>query len=423
MPHLIYIPFLFALGACIGSFLNVVVWRLPRNESLVSPPSRCPKCQTRLAWYDNIPVLGWVFLGGKCRYCRQSISARYPIIEAITGLLFALYYVVLFVLQDGPCAAILVNPVTLRGHAYHGIPLNIVDDWAFYALDMLLLCGLLAASLIDAESFTIPLTIPWLIVPVAIAVHAIFDRRFVAGGLWVGSAEAALAVGAAVGLFISIALLYAGVLKRSFADGGPVMEIDRAEYDRQAKAARKRGEAPPPEPIEYTSRMVRAEMRKEMLFLMPALLLGLLAVLLESKVPSAGRFWTGVAQQRWASSLLGSVLGALIGGFTVWLTRIFGSYLFGREAMGMGDVDLMAAVGAVLGAGPAVVAFFLAPFFGIAYAIYMLLTGTRRQLPYGPYLSLATAFVIIFYCPIAVYLAPGLSNVVWIVQHAAGSRQ
>ena len=62
MPHLFYIIFVFALGSCVGSFLNVVVWRLPRGESLVTPPSHCPKCDRRLKWYDNIPVLGWIIL-------------------------------------------------------------------------------------------------------------------------------------------------------------------------------------------------------------------------------------------------------------------------------------------------------------------------------------------------------------------------
>src|SRR5436190_6443584 len=97
--HAIFIFFVFALGACIGSFLNVVVWRLPRNESLVTPPSRCPKCGHKLAWFDNIPVFGWIFLRGKCRYCGEPISPRYPIVEAITGLLFVGYYVSFFILQ------------------------------------------------------------------------------------------------------------------------------------------------------------------------------------------------------------------------------------------------------------------------------------------------------------------------------------
>jgi leader peptidase (prepilin peptidase)/N-methyltransferase len=83
---------LFALliGLCIGSFLNVVIYRLPLGQSLVSPGSRCPKCGYELRWYDNVPVLGWLVLAGKCRQCRAPISVQYPIVEIVTGLLFLL---------------------------------------------------------------------------------------------------------------------------------------------------------------------------------------------------------------------------------------------------------------------------------------------------------------------------------------------
>ncbi len=83
---------LFALlmGLCIGSFLNVVIYRLPLGQSLVSPRSRCTKCGYELRWYDNVPVLSWALLGGRCRQCRAPISAQYPIVEIITGLLFVL---------------------------------------------------------------------------------------------------------------------------------------------------------------------------------------------------------------------------------------------------------------------------------------------------------------------------------------------
>src|ERR1041385_3934664 len=102
--HLTYILFVFALGACVGSFLNVVVWRLPRGESLISPPSRCPQCETKLAWYDNFPVFGWLWLRGRCRYCATPISARYPTVEFITGAMFVFYYVMFFILHISPCA-------------------------------------------------------------------------------------------------------------------------------------------------------------------------------------------------------------------------------------------------------------------------------------------------------------------------------
>src|SRR3954464_15768710 len=77
------------LGAIVGSFLNVVAYRLPRHESLLHPPSACPSCGTPIKPYDNVPVLGWLWLRGKCRACKAPISPRYPIVEAVTGLLCA----------------------------------------------------------------------------------------------------------------------------------------------------------------------------------------------------------------------------------------------------------------------------------------------------------------------------------------------
>lgn len=76
------------LGACVGSFLNVVVWRLPRGESLVSPPSHCPKCGASIRPWENIPILSWLILRGRCAHCGQPISMRYPLVEAATALLF-----------------------------------------------------------------------------------------------------------------------------------------------------------------------------------------------------------------------------------------------------------------------------------------------------------------------------------------------
>ncbi|NJN01641.1 MAG: prepilin peptidase [Leptolyngbyaceae cyanobacterium RM1_1_2] len=78
----------FFLGASIGSFLNVVIYRLPAGISLLHPPSRCPKCQRRLRFYDNVPVLGWLWLQGRCRFCKRPIAIRYPLVELLTGVLF-----------------------------------------------------------------------------------------------------------------------------------------------------------------------------------------------------------------------------------------------------------------------------------------------------------------------------------------------
>ncbi|MFH1279415.1 MAG: A24 family peptidase [Candidatus Eisenbacteria bacterium] len=81
-------PYIFLVGLAAGSFLNVCVWRLPRNRSVVSPESACPACKHAIRWRDNIPVLSWVFLRGKCRDCGARISIRYPAVELLTGLLF-----------------------------------------------------------------------------------------------------------------------------------------------------------------------------------------------------------------------------------------------------------------------------------------------------------------------------------------------
>src|SRR4051812_47488517 len=77
-------------GLVIGSFLNVVAWRLPLGESLVHPPSHCPHCGAPVKPYDNVPVLSWLLLRGRCRSCRAPISVRYPLVEALTAVLAAL---------------------------------------------------------------------------------------------------------------------------------------------------------------------------------------------------------------------------------------------------------------------------------------------------------------------------------------------
>ncbi|MBF2057742.1 MAG: prepilin peptidase [Cyanobacterium sp. T60_A2020_053] len=84
---LIYL-IVFIFGASIGSFLNVVIYRLPAHVSLLHPPSRCPKCGHSLGKTENVPVLGWLWLKGKCRWCQTAISPRYPLVEALTGLIF-----------------------------------------------------------------------------------------------------------------------------------------------------------------------------------------------------------------------------------------------------------------------------------------------------------------------------------------------
>ena len=415
--HLLFIVYLFVLGSCVGSFLNVVIYRLPRAESLWWPPSRCPNCEHRLAWYDNVPVLGWILLRGKCRYCGQKISPQYPIIELATGVIFAFYYIMFFVYGVGPCS----RPDFLRPamDVLFGIPQPAPNLWPIYILDMILLAGLLAASVIDAELFIIPASIPWWIGGIAIVAHAIFDKPGMPGAQIIFPFSMALAAGAFVGLVISIVLLELKVIPLSFEELD-LLEVERAELEERAAAAEKAGEKPPEIPPEFSAAQVRAEMRKEMVFLLPPLVLAIASGVLFAHWPGVTHWWTHVAGYTWFNSLLGSLLGAMVGGVVVWLMRIFGSYAFGREAMGLGDVHLMFGVGAVIGGGGATVAFFIAPFFGILVAIYMLIMRRRRQLQYGPYLALATGLVMLFYCPIADAMRPGMFAMFTLLRQAFG---
>jgi len=82
----------FIFGSVIGSFLNVCIYRIPHGLSVVSPPSHCPACKTPIRWYQNVPVFGYLFLGGRCDSCGGGISVRYPVVEALTGILFALVW-------------------------------------------------------------------------------------------------------------------------------------------------------------------------------------------------------------------------------------------------------------------------------------------------------------------------------------------
>ncbi len=83
-----YLALVFIMGTIFGSFFNVIIYRLPKGESILKPPSHCPKCNAPLRWYDLLPIISFLILRGKCRYCGTKISKRYPIIEALTGITF-----------------------------------------------------------------------------------------------------------------------------------------------------------------------------------------------------------------------------------------------------------------------------------------------------------------------------------------------
>ena len=276
--HLILGCGLFAIGAVVGSFLNVCIYRIPWQKSVVWPDSRCPKCFHSIAARDNVPIVSWLALRGACRHCGLPIAARYPAVEALVGLLFAGAYV----------TDVAFGPRTVWGEMPGFLAVVL-----FYHL--ILIALLVAATFIDYDLMTIP------------------DEITVTG------------------MVLGIAL-------------GAIFPEVR------------------PDPSRATTH--------------------------------AAGFWVGVA-------------GFLVGGGLTWSVRFLGSVALRREAMGFGDVTLMAMIGAFLGWQAAVMTFFLAPFFGLAHAFWKLvaylgkrLSGRQsssadRELPFGPYLSMAAVVLLL----------------------------
>ncbi|NMG21471.1 prepilin peptidase [Brasilonema bromeliae] len=143
----------FALGTSIGSFINVIVYRLPIGLSIIFPPSHCPHCLNQLKPYDNVPLLGWLWLRGRCRYCKRKISIRYPVVEGVTGFLFLFVF---WMLKFSPYT---------------------VGYWAFCS-------WLLALSLIDLDTMTLPNSLTKSGLVVGIIFHMVCG--FLPEASWVG---------------------------------------------------------------------------------------------------------------------------------------------------------------------------------------------------------------------------------------------
>ncbi|MBN1765492.1 MAG: prepilin peptidase [Sedimentisphaerales bacterium] len=385
IPDSIWMIFLFALGAIVGSFLNVVVYRIPRELSIVRPGSFCPSCRHPIVWYDNIPILAWFYLGGKCRHCGAGFSIRYALVEFLTAVLFVGLYWAYF-----------------RMGVRRVLPAFEQGGWLVYAGHIILLCVLFASSLIDGEHWIIPLSISYT-AAVAGCLLSMFwpywqtspESQYWQIIPYASAKSGACALGAFLGLIIGIILLNAGLIKRSFVQLLEMEEANRQSGDKETS------NKPVEDDIEIN---IRQEMFYEIVFLMPSVVLGLIFMWILGSDGRIGQWWQQViVQQKWLAGLLGSVFGFMIGGGVVWATRILGSLSFGREAMGLGDVHLMAAVGAVLGWVSPTIAFFVAPFFGLGWAVMRLVLHRSREIPYGPFLSMGTVVVMLLHDPIVDY--------------------
>jgi leader peptidase (prepilin peptidase)/N-methyltransferase len=373
-----YIPalaFAFCFGACVGSFINVVIFRLPAGISIISPPSRCPTCGARLTWRENLPIFGWLLLRGRCKYCDVRISPQYMIIELFMAVLFlGVVWLTYVPTPASPWECTWFGPWWHR----NGV-------WSLPALCALLvlLAALTAMTIIDARTFTIPIEIPVVATVVAFAgwlVQGLLPARISAAQPWpiplIDSTWFFIAYGGAIGLLISFILLRRGIFRPSFHD-----------YDKYVKGDDPLADYP----------HGRREMLVELLYLTPCVVLATAGGLIARAL--------GPADLPYVLEAVGaSLLGYLIGGGVVWTIRILGTFLFGREAMGLGDVHLLAAVGAVLGWRDPLLAFFAAAFVGLGWWVLsmplkLVFKKLRRELPYGPHLAVATLLVLLLQSP------------------------
>lgn len=414
-----------AFGACVGSLINVLAYRIPRGMDYVTPTSRCPSCSTKLTWRENIPIFGWLMLRGKCRFCRSPISPEYPIVESIVALLWFVAFMVCYADEYAGLSFFLhLQPEWARS--------GFVQTWPIFLVIVTLLSSLVAMTIVDAKTYTIPEqltnfpTIVGLVVNPLAAIwvqHKYGQLTHAAPGYswslwtpdhfgwwWVGAA-----LGGAVGWGIANLLLWKKILKRTFGEEyvawetEAIQKIEAAQAEREAKIAAGEQVAEEDDPtqqqlwIKYPH--ARREMAREALFvgviLACALIGGMIAykavgpwaynpnTLVEEPMNDAARV------PLWLMVLSGSLLGYLIAGGFVWFCRIIATLAFGKEALGIGDVHMMAAVGTCIGWIDPVIAFFLAAFLGMFGWIIQLLTSgeNKRLLPYGPFLAMATVLV------------------------------
>ena len=315
---------LFVIGTVLGSFLNVCIYRIPKRErlwdqlrGLTYPPSSCPSCGNLIFRRDNVPIFGWLMLLGRCRFCRGRISPRYPLIELMNGLLFAVIY--WYEIPADAGASLTDSPfftperVALLGFS-HGSSVSLLH--LIYAYHMVLIEALVVASFID------------------------FDLRIIPDGVTLPAMAAGLLGGAAIGNAYLVPI---------WVQDPTLLKVLKTAL---------------PESIQG---FVNGDVH----------------------VPD----WT--SQYPHWHGLAVSLAGLLMGGGMIWTVRIIGAGVLRKEAMGFGDVVLMAMIGSFLGWQPIVVVFFLAPVCAIAVVVAGWLFRRDKEIPYGPYLSLAAVIVIV----------------------------
>jgi leader peptidase (prepilin peptidase)/N-methyltransferase len=337
--ELVFAAFSFILGACIGSFLNVCIYRMPRNLSVNEPKrSFCPSCKYQIPWYRNLPLISWISLRGKCANCGAPIAFRYFGVELLTGLLFLAVW-------------LLADPWVLA------FPL-----WVMVAL-------FIVATFIDFEHFIIPDEITWggaaagVILSLAIPLlHGVSSP--LEGGLWA-------VVGGATGYFLLWGVVEAGKL----AFGKKRLAFDKPErftWTRHGEDA----DFEVGEEKQLWSEFFARE-KDRLLMKCPELEIG--GERFENVEPEFHYNRVRVGEREWELIKVDTIRGGV--------TEI----VIPREAMGFGDVKFMACIGAFLGWKGVLFTLMAASTIGAVVGITTIAIGKREwsaKIPFGPYLSL-----------------------------------
>ena len=365
MLTLITVSLLGLLGALIGSFANVVIYRVPRGESIAFPGSHCPNCERPLTALDLVPIFSWLALRGRCRGCNEGIALRYPLIEAITALGFVLIALRFPIDQYGPTAFVLA---------------------AIYAM-------LVMMSAIDIDEYILPdsLTLP------AVAVGLLGSFFYATpGGL--PSLQAALFGGAlGAGIIVLINRLGALVLRR-FADTKERLFPVGLDQVNVAFVGGALGGWIIGLVLATASVVVNLITRRTLRFSEP-LLYGLWVLAL-----GAGSFYLGIGSLSGSLAAAGSV--AVLGAVYWWVLELLGKApdeegVLNEEddepvAMGFGDVKLAAVLGVMLGWQNLLVALLLSFFVGAIGGLTLKAFGGGRVVPFGPYLAIG-GLIALFY--------------------------
>lgn len=339
------------LGLMIGSFLNVVIHRVPRRESIVFPSSRCPECGTTIRFYDNIPLFSFLLLRGKCRHCSASISWRYPAIEVLTAVLF-----LSFTVKNGLQWALIPN--------------------------LLFASAIVTLIFIDAEHKILPNVVIYPMFVLLVGARALIPDTF---------SQVRVAAPADLTDLAALSLAAAGLVIVPLLMFG-------LDYSDWVLIGRKLPGALDPEDDDtsgYGKHILLVSVILGVIFAITV------AVLLSHEIVSPLSALIGVAS---------ALIGAVLSGGVFWLLRMMYFVLKRREGMGLGDAKMMMMVGAFIGWKLGLLTTFVGALAGSVIAGGYILVRKRdanTEIPFGVFLGIGALFSL-FYGRMAIELWLGM---------------